>query len=241
MDFYMIPFYFYSLVHDKFSPLSNPRRKSLDLFTNLEIGYHPKIMALPSQFSTHTFEAGIDEAGRGCLAGPVVAAAVILPKNYSHPVLNDSKKLSHKKRMEIRVDVIRDAIAYGIGIISPQRIDKVNILNATYEAMHQAIKNLKQTPEFLVIDGKYYKPDGETPYECIIKGDSSYLNIAAASILAKTERDTIMMKLSEEFPQYQWKNNKGYPTKAHKIAIRDHGPTKHHRRSFNWSLPLTLF
>lgn len=177
-------------------------------------------------------EAGCDEAGRGCLSGPVVAAAVILPKDYHHEVLNDSKQLSEKQRYALREEVMRDAISYGIGIVSPKEIDEINILNASFKAMNLAVSQLKQTPEMLLIDGNRFKPEHDIPYECIIKGDGKYYAIAAASILAKTYRDDLMKGLAEEFPGYGWETNYGYPTPPHRRAIKEIGPTPHHRMSF---------
>ncbi|WP_258100521.1 ribonuclease HII [Marinoscillum pacificum] len=177
-------------------------------------------------------EAGCDEAGRGCLSGPVVAAAVILPKDYHHEILNDSKQLSEKQRYALREEVMRDAISYGIGIVSPKEIDEINILNASFKAMNLAVSQLKQTPEMLLIDGNRFKPEHNIPYECIIKGDGKYYAIAAASILAKTYRDDLMKNLAEEFPGYGWETNYGYPTPPHRRAIKEMGPTPHHRMSF---------
>ena len=177
-------------------------------------------------------EAGCDEAGRGCLAGPVVAAAVILPPKFKHKLLNDSKKLTEKQRDTLRPIIEQEALAWAVGIVDNVRIDEINILNASYEAMHKAIDQLKTTPESLLIDGNRYKPAHETPYHCIIKGDGKYLSIAAASVLAKTYRDEIMYGLDRDFPEYQWAKNKGYPTKAHRKAIKEHGTTSHHRMSF---------
>jgi len=193
-------------------------------------------MSLLLQHTTDIHEAGIDEAGVGCLAGPVVAAAVILPPNFEHPVLNDSKKLSHKKRMEIRPYILEHAIAWSVGMISAPRIDQVNILNATHEAMHEAVKTLGIKPSFLTIDGNRFRPYPNIPHACIIKGDGKYLNIAAASILAKTYRDEIMGMLHDRHADYGWDGNKGYPTRAHKTAIKEHGPCMFHRKSFNWKL-----
>ena len=187
---------------------------------------------LTSYFDKRHIEAGCDEAGRGCLAGPVFAAAVILPKTFQHPLLNDSKQLSEKKRLEARTIVEKEAISWGVGIVMPKEIDEINILNASFLAMHRAIEQLQPTPELLLIDGNRFKPYKEIPFHCIIKGDGKYLSIAAASILAKTHRDEYMMRAAEEFPYYEWKKNKGYPTKAHRAAIQQHGPCKHHRRSF---------
>lgn len=199
-------------------------------------------MALQLQYTPGIMEAGLDEAGRGCLAGPVVAAAVILPEDFSHPELNDSKQLSHKKRIELRPFIETNALAWKVGIVSHQRIDEINILNASYEAMEQAVAGLEIEPELLLIDGNRFKPrQTAIPFRCEIKGDGRFLNIAAASILAKTYRDEIMEKLSLEFPQYGWASNKGYPTRAHKLAIKEHGLSPWHRLTFNHSLQPTLF
>lgn len=177
-------------------------------------------------------EAGCDEAGRGCLAGPVVAAAVILPDRCSLPELDDSKKLSERQRDALRPIIEEKALAFAVGIVSPEKIDEINILNASFLAMHRAIDQLKMKPEFLLIDGNRFNPYGKIPHACIIKGDSKYKSIAAASVLAKTYRDEIMEKLDEEFPDFNWKKNKGYPTLAHRQAIREFGSCKHHRQSF---------
>ena len=176
--------------------------------------------------------AGCDEAGRGCLAGPVVAAAVILPNNFKNKMLNDSKLLSEKKRDLLRKVIEKQATCWAIGIVSPEEIDKINILNASFLAMHRAIKKLYVEPEFLIIDGNRFNPYQGINHECIIKGDGKYLAIAAASVLAKTYRDNIMKKLADEFPDYNWQNNKGYPTKQHRNAIKKIGISKHHRKSF---------
>ena len=176
--------------------------------------------------------AGCDEAGRGCLAGPVVAAAVILPNNFKNKMLNDSKLLSEKKRDLLRKVIEKQATCWAIGIVSPEEIDKINILNASFLAMHRAIKKLYVEPEFLIIDGNRFNPYQGINHECIIKGDGKYLAIAAASVLAKTYRDDIMKKLADEFPDYNWQNNKGYPTKQHRNAIKKIGISKHHRKSF---------
>jgi ribonuclease HII len=183
--------------------------------------------------------AGCDEAGRGCLAGPVVAAAVILPKNFRNKILNDSKVLSKKKRDLLRTIIEKQAITYAIGIVSPDEIDKINILNASFLAMHRAIENLSIKAELLIIDGNRFNPYSEIPHECIIKGDGKFMSIAAASILAKTYRDDIMKKLDIKFPDYHWKNNKGYPTKQHRKAIAEIGANKHHRKTFQL-LPVQL-
>jgi ribonuclease HII len=177
-------------------------------------------------------EAGCDEAGRGCLAGPVVAAAVILPPDFHHEVLTDSKQLSEKQRIALKEDVKSAAIAWAIGWCSPEEIDKINILNASFMAMHRAVEQLKKVPEHLLIDGNRFKKYKELPHNCIIKGDSLYYSIAAASILAKTYRDEWMERLGDEFPVYQWAKNKGYPTADHRDAIRAHGITPYHRKSF---------
>ena len=176
--------------------------------------------------------AGCDEAGRGCLAGPVVAAAVILPNNFKNKMLNDSKLLSEKKRDLLRKVIEKQATCWALGIVSPAEIDKINILNASFLAMHRAIKKLYVEPEFLIIDGNRFNPYQGINHECIIKGDGKYLAIAAASVLAKTYRDDIMKKLADEFPDYNWQNNKGYPTKKHRNAIKKIGISKHHRKSF---------
>jgi ribonuclease HII len=177
-------------------------------------------------------EAGCDEAGRGCLAGPVFAAAVILPDNFSNEMLNDSKKLSEKKRYLLREVIEEEATAWAVGIVTPEEIDQINILNASFLAMHRAIDQLKVNPEHLLIDGNRFNPHEKYDHTCVIKGDGKYLSIAAASILAKTYRDDYMMKIHEEFPVYDWKGNKGYPTKKHRLAIREHGITDYHRKTF---------
>jgi ribonuclease HII len=183
-------------------------------------------------FLTSFTEAGCDEAGRGCLAGPVVAAAVILPKGYKNIKLDDSKKISEKNRNELRIDIEKNAIAIGIGIVEERKIEKINILQASLLAMHLAIKNLAIKPSHLAIDGNKFNPYPKIDHTCIIKGDGKYLNIAAASIIAKTKRDEIMKGLSEIYPEYLWNQNKGYPTKKHKNAISEFGITKYHRKSF---------
>ena len=187
-------------------------------------------------------EAGCDEAGRGCLAGAVYAAAVILPPNYQHPLLNDSKQLSEKQRYALRTEIERDAIAWAVGIVSPQEIDSINILNASFLAMHRAIEQLGTTPQHLLIDGNRFKPYKDIPHTCVVKGDGKYMAIAAASILAKTYRDDYMMQLHKQHPQYDWNSNKGYPTQAHRQAIEQYGTTPHHRMSFRLVDPqLKLF
>ncbi|MDX2359953.1 MAG: ribonuclease HII [Crocinitomicaceae bacterium] len=180
----------------------------------------------------NSIEAGCDEAGRGCLAGPVVAAAVILPKDFKNEILNDSKKLSEAKRNLLRPIVEKEAIAFGVSFVFQEEIDEINILNASFMAMHRAVDQLKERPDSLLIDGNRFNPYPEISHDCIIKGDGKYLSIAAASILAKTYRDEYMKKIHNEFPMYDWINNKGYPTKKHRRAILEHGDCKHHRRTF---------
>ena len=187
---------------------------------------------LLSYFSPDLVEAGCDEVGRGCLAGPVVAAAVILPKNYSHKLLTDSKKLTKKNREILEIEIKRDAISWAVEEASMEEIDKINILNASFLAMHRAIKNLNQEPELLLIDGNRFNPYKEIQHECIIKGDSKYLSIAAASILAKVYRDRLMESFAKKHPHYQWETNAGYPTKKHREAIKEFGITDLHRKSF---------
>lgn len=187
---------------------------------------------LLKQFSTFEFEAGTDEAGRGCLSGPVVAAAVILPSNFEHDLLNDSKQLTEKQRDFLRPIIEREAIAFGVGYVYQERIDKINILNASILAMHKSIDLLSVAPEYIIIDGNRFKNYKTIPHQTIVKGDSKYLSIAAASVLAKTYRDDYMRKLHLEFPMYNWKKNKGYPTKEHRAALREFGATIHHRKSF---------
>lgn len=187
---------------------------------------------LELQLHKNLIEAGCDEAGRGCLAGPVVAAAVILPKNFAHPDLNDSKQLSEKKRLQLNEIIQSEALAFAIGIVSNTEIDQINILNASFLAMHRAVEQLSLKPEFLLIDGNRFKTYPEIPHQCIVKGDGKFMNIAAASILAKTHRDFLMDEYHQQFPQYDWHKNKGYPTEAHRAAIRLHGSTSLHRQSF---------
>jgi ribonuclease HII len=177
-------------------------------------------------------ECGTDEAGRGCLSGPVTAAAVILPDDFKHPWLTDSKQLSEKKRMELKHIIEAEAISFGVCHVMMEEIDKINILNASILGMHRSIEQLQPQPQFIAIDGNRFKPYGKTPYETVIKGDGKYQHIAAASILAKTYRDLYMVELDAKFPEYGWKQNKGYPTKAHRAAIREYGPTSFHRKSF---------
>ena len=178
-------------------------------------------------------EAGCDEAGRGCLAGSVYAAAVILPEDYQNDLLNDSKQLTEKKRYLLREIIERDAVAWAVGIVTPEEIDKINILNASILAMHRALDQLKVRPEVVIVDGNRFKPYRDLPYTTIVKGDGKYLSIAAASILAKTYRDDYMNQLAEEYPQYDWLSNKGYPTKKHREAIKAYGITPYHRKSYN--------
>lgn len=184
-------------------------------------------------YSEYELEAGCDEAGRGCLAGSVYAAAVIFPKDYHNDELNDSKQLSAKKRYALREIVERDALAWAVGIVTPEEIDKINILNASILAMHRALDQLKVRPEAVIVDGNKFMPYHDLPYTTIVKGDGKYLSIAAASILAKTFRDDYMDRLAEEYPQYDWLSNKGYPTKKHREAIRKYGVTPYHRMSYN--------
>jgi ribonuclease HII len=188
---------------------------------------------LKPSFSDNKIEAGCDEAGRGCLAGPVFAGAVILPEDFRNELLNDSKKLNEKKRDALRPLIEKEALAWAVGIVDHQKIDEINILNASYLAMHRAIAQLLVTPELLLIDGNRFRPYKSIPHQCIIKGDGKYMSIAAASILAKTHRDEYMKTLHEKYPQYNWKQNKGYPTAAHRKAITRHGISPYHRLSFN--------
>jgi ribonuclease HII len=188
---------------------------------------------LLSHYYEGLVEVGCDEAGRGCLAGSVYAAAVILPPDYENELLNDSKKLSAKKRYTLRTEIERDAIAWAVGVVTPEEIDKINILNASFLAMHRALDQLKVRPEAIIVDGNRFKPYQELPFTTIVKGDGKYLSIAAASILAKTYRDDYMHALAKEYPQYDWQSNMGYPTKKHRQAISEHGVTPYHRKSFN--------
>lgn len=196
---------------------------------------------LNSHYHNGLVEAGCDEAGRGCLAGSVYAAAVILPPDYENELLNDSKQLSERQRYELRDVVQRDALAWAVGVVTPEEIDHINILNASILAMHRALDQLSLRPQAVIVDGNRFKPyrdplipDGPPlPYATIVKGDGKFLSIAAASILAKTYRDDYMLQLAEEYPQYDWKKNKGYPTQRHREAIREYGPTPYHRRSYN--------
>ena len=197
---------------------------------------------LELRFQNKLIEAGVDEAGRGCLAGPVFAAAVILPKKFRSELLNDSKQLSEKKREELRPIIEKEALAWAVGIATHEEIDKINILNASYLAMHRAIEQLKKTPQLLLIDGNRFREYNNILHKCIVKGDGKYMSIAAASILAKTHRDEYMMKMDAEFPHYQWRKNKGYGTLKHRMAIEQYGESIIHRKSFK-VVPLqpTLF
>lgn len=188
---------------------------------------------LKSHYYDNLVEAGCDEAGRGCLAGSVYAAAVILPPDYENDLLNDSKKLTAKKRYALREVIQRDALAWAVGIVTPEEIDKINILNASFLAMHRALDQLCLRPEAVIVDGNRFKPYQDLPFTTIVKGDGKYLSIAAASVLAKTYRDDYMLNLAKEYPQYDWQSNMGYPTKKHRQAIRDHGITPYHRKSYN--------
>ena len=196
-------------------------------------------MALLAHYSDR-IEAGCDEAGRGCLAGPVVAAAVILRNDANYPELNDSKQLTEKKRMQLRELVMNEAVSYGIGIVTAQEIDEINILNASFLAMHRALDQLTLQPELLLIDGNRFNPYKEVKHVCIVGGDAKYQSIAAASILAKTTRDMMMVEYGEQYPAYNWKKNKGYPTPQHKQAIADYGTTPLHRMTFNMAIQLKL-
>lgn len=188
---------------------------------------------LKNCYNEGKIEAGCDEAGRGCLAGSVYAAAVIFPADYQNEELNDSKQLTDKKRHQLREIIERDALAWAVGVVTPEEIDKINILNASILAMHRALDQLAVRPEAIIVDGNRFKQYGKIPHTCIVKGDAKYLSIAAASILAKTYRDDYMDGLAEEYPQYDWKSNKGYPTKKHREAIRQYGVTPYHRMSYN--------
>lgn len=197
---------------------------------------------LPSSFDTTVIEAGCDEAGRGCLAGPVFAAAVILPDGFTHEWLNDSKKLTERRREQLRPIIEKEALAWAVGIVDHAEIDKINILNASILAMHRALDGLKLRPEAIIVDGNRFKPYGDIPWTTFVKGDGRFGNIAAASILAKTHRDEYMTMLHERYPQYGWNINKGYPTAAHRKAIAEFGPTPCHRMSFRLlDRQLTLF
>jgi len=189
-------------------------------------------MSLKSFFKPNCQEAGTDEAGRGCLAGPVVAAAVILPVNFSHELLNDSKKLTEKQRQFLRPIIEKEALAWGVAYVWQEEIDEINILQASILAMHKSIDKLSKIPAHIIVDGNKFNSYKKIPHETIIKGDGKYLSIAAASVLAKTYRDDYMEKIHQDFPNYAWDKNKGYPTKVHRQGIREHGITKHHRKTF---------
>lgn len=188
---------------------------------------------LENHYFEGKIEAGCDEAGRGCLAGSVYAAAVILPVGYNNPGLNDSKKLTAAKRQQLRIVIERDAVAWAVGVVTPEEIDEINILRASFLAMHRALDQLKVRPEAIIVDGNRFTPYNNIPYATIVKGDGKYQAIAAASILAKTYRDDYMDNLAEEYPYYDWQTNKGYPTKAHREGIRLHGISPYHRKSYN--------
>lgn len=197
---------------------------------------------LPNCFTFGINEAGTDEAGRGCLAGPVFAAAVILPEDFENEYINDSKKLTERRRELLRPIIEEQALAWAVGIVDAQEIDKINILNASILAMHRALDALKVRPGAVIVDGNRFKPYGDIPYQTFVKGDGRFANIAAASILAKTHRDEFMRKIYEEYPMYHWNENKGYPTKAHREAIEKYGPTPYHRMTFTLIDPqLKLF
>jgi ribonuclease HII len=195
----------------------------------------PKQALLP-YYQNGLLEAGCDEAGRGCLAGPVVAAAVILPSDFSHPLLNDSKQLTEAQRDLLRPIIESEAHSWAVAIANPKEIDRYNILNASFLAMHRAVEQLNSTPELLLIDGNRFKPYLGIPHVCIVKGDGKFLSIAAASVLAKTHRDELMKDLHQQHPHFNWQQNKGYPTKEHREALAVHGATEHHRVSFKWKV-----
>ncbi len=195
---------------------------------------------LKNAYYINKVEAGCDEAGRGCLAGSVFAAAVILPPDYENELLNDSKQLSEKKRYLLRSMIEKDALAWAVGVVTAEEIDKINILNASILAMHRALDALKVRPEAVIVDGNRFKPSNDVPHTTIVKGDGKYLSIAAASILAKTYRDDYMKAIAEEFPQYDWRSNKGYPTKKHRAAIKEYGISPYHRKSFTLLPPEEL-
>lgn len=198
------------------------------------------MLELCSQYDL--LEAGCDEAGRGCLAGPVFAAAVILPPDFHHPLLNDSKQMTERNREVLRAVIEREAVAWAVEAVSAERIDEINILNASFEGMSLAAARLNPAPQFLAIDGNRFRTKLSIPYACFVKGDGRFANIAAASVLAKTHRDAYMAQIAEEYPMYNWKKNKGYPTSDHRQAIREHGLSPHHRKSFNCGIEqLKLF
>jgi len=187
---------------------------------------------LKLNYSNYKFEAGTDEAGRGCLAGPVVAAAVILPKNFKHKLLNDSKQLTEKQREKLRPFIEKNALAFAVAFVDAPKIDEINILQSSILAMHKSIEKLAVQPEFIIVDGNKFKPFKKIPHQTIVKGDAKYMSIAAASVLAKTYRDDYMQIIAKEFPNYYWEKNKGYPTKQHRNGIREFGITKYHRKTF---------
>ena len=199
----------------------------------VSVVFHKCSDMLASHYYEGRIEAGCDEAGRGCLAGSVYAAAVILPDGYQNELLNDSKQLSEKKRYQLREIIERDAVAWAVGIVTPEEIDQIHLLNASILAMHRALDQLKVRPEAIIVDGNRFKPYQDLPHTTIVKGDGKYLAIAAASILAKTYRDDYMNQLAEEYPQYDWLSNKGYPTRKHREAIKQFGITPYHRKSYN--------
>ncbi len=197
---------------------------------------------LENSYQKELLEAGCDEAGRGCLAGPVFAAAVILPPDFSHPLLNDSKQMTERNRDLLREVICREAVAWAVEAVSAERIDEINILNASFEGMSLAAVRLDPRPQFLAIDGNRFRTMLDIPYRCIVKGDGKYADIAAASVLAKTFRDEYMRKIDAEYPMYGWSRNKGYPTREHRLAIREHGLSPHHRLTFNHEIDqLELF
>lgn len=198
------------------------------------MGHDKSIGLLLKCHTPGLLEAGCDEAGRGCLAGPVSAAAVILNEDFSHPLLNDSKQLTEREREELRPIIEEHALAYSVQLIDHQKIDEINILQASIFGMHQALEYLDPQPEHILVDGNRFKPYNFIPFTCVVKGDGKYQSIAAASVLAKTYRDDYMLKLHEEYPQYAWNQNKGYPTPAHKRALQEFGPTPIHRKTFKW-------
>ncbi|MBR0335229.1 MAG: ribonuclease HII [Alistipes sp.] len=197
---------------------------------------------LPNFYQTELLEAGCDEAGRGCLAGPVFAAAVILPPDFHHPLLNDSKQMTEKNRNLLREIICREAVAWAVEAVSAERIDQINILNASFEGMSLAAARLEPQPEFLAIDGNRFRTKLEIPFQCIVKGDGKYADIAAASVLAKTFRDEYMLNIAEQYPMYGWAKNKGYPTREHRLAVLEYGLSPHHRKTFNCEIDqLNLF
>ena len=225
-----VTYYYWVQNYEKKTERQN---KTGDLFGCLPDLLYFCTQMLLSHYYDGLVEAGCDEAGRGCLAGSVYAAAVILPDNYQNELLNDSKQLTEKKRYQLREIIERDAVAWAVGIVTPEEIDKINILNASILAMHRALDQLKVRPEAVIVDGNRFKKYNDLPHTTIVKGDGKYLAIAAASILAKTYRDDYMNELAKEYPQYDWLSNKGYPTKNHREAIKQFGITPYHRKSYN--------